>query len=213
MCDYYSKLAAKKHQDLPKELQRLSWLSLDEPEGQEYWAAMELMGDYAAANHALIHKHIAKNLGAEVLLDLENHHNFAWKETHVIDGKKREVVVHRKGATPAGRGVLGIIPGSMASPGFVVRGKGSDASLHSASHGAGRVMSRTAAREKFRWTHFKPMLESAGVKLLSAGIDEAPGVYKDIHQVMAAQSDLVDVVARFDPKIVKMADAGERPED
>ena len=57
------------------------------------------------------------------------------------------------------------------------------------------------------------MLEDAGVQLLSAGIDEAPGVYKDIHQVMAAQSDLVDVIARFDPKIVKMADAGERPED
>jgi tRNA-splicing ligase RtcB len=74
-------------------------------------------------------------------------------------------------------------------------------------------MSRTAAREKFRWAHFKEMLADAGVQLLSAGIDEAPGVYKDIHAVMAAQSDLVEVVARFDPKIVKMADAGEKPED
>ena len=81
---------------------------------------MELMGRYAAANHALIHRHVAENLGAGVLLDLENHHNFAWREEH--DG--REVIVHRKGATPAGRGVLGIIPGSMATPGFVVRGKG-----------------------------------------------------------------------------------------
>ena len=101
----------------------------------------------------------------------------------------------------------------MATPGFVVRGKGETQSLESASHGAGRVMSRTAAREKFRWAHFKDMLERAGVQLLSAGIDEAPGVYKDIHSVMAAQSDLVEVVARFDPKIVKMADAGEKPED
>jgi tRNA-splicing ligase RtcB len=74
-------------------------------------------------------------------------------------------------------------------------------------------MSRTAAREKFRWNHFKQQLEDAGVQLLSAGIDEAPGVYKDIQTVMNAQSDLVDVVARFDPKIVKMADAGEKPED
>ena len=109
--------------------------------------------------------------------------------------------------------MLGVIPGSMATPGFVVRGKGNAASLESASHGAGRQMSRTAARNTFRWNHFKPMLEAAGVQLLSAGIDEAPGAYKDIHSVMAAQSDLVDVVARFDPKIVKMADAGEKPED
>ena len=74
-------------------------------------------------------------------------------------------------------------------------------------------MSRTAAKEKFRWNHFKELFEQAGVKLLSAGIDEAPGAYKDIHSVMAAQSDLVDVIARFDPKLVKMADAGETPED
>ncbi len=74
-------------------------------------------------------------------------------------------------------------------------------------------MSRTQARNTFRWNHVKPVLEAAGVQLLSAGIDEAPGVYKDIHSVMNAQSDLVDVVARFDPKIVKMADEGERAED
>lgn len=135
-------------------------------------------------------------------------HN-CWKEVH--GGK--ELYVHRKGATPAGAGVLGVIPGSMATPGFVVRGRGSAASLDSASHGAGRVMSRTAAREKFRWNHIKPMLEERGVQLLSAGIDENPFVYKNIHDVMKAQSDLVEVVARFDPRIVKMADAGERPED
>lgn len=70
----------------------------------------------AAANNACIHQHIAANLGATVLLDLENHHNFAWKENHLIDGQEREVIVHRKGATPAGEGVLGIIPGSMARP-------------------------------------------------------------------------------------------------
>jgi tRNA-splicing ligase RtcB len=125
----------------------------------------------------------------------------------------REVIVHRKGATPAGRGVLGVIPGSMATPGFVVRGKGEPVSLHSASHGAGRTMSRTAAKNMFRWAHVKPVLESAGVTLLSAGIDEVPGSYKDIHSVMSAQADLVDVLARFDPKIVKMAPAGEAPED
>jgi len=122
-------------------------------------------------------------------------------------------VVHRKGATPAGRGVLGIIPGSMASPGFVVRGKGSDASLHSASHGAGRVMSRTRATQTFNWKDVNHFLRERGVTLISAGLDEVPMVYKDIHTVMSAQSDLVDVIGQFDPKLVKMAPHGERPED
>jgi tRNA-splicing ligase RtcB len=213
VCDHYSKLATKMREDLPKELQRLAWLSLEEPEGREYWDAMELMGLYAAANHALIHKHIAANLGAEVLLDLENHHNFAWKEKHVINGKEREVIVHRKGATPAGKGTMGIIPGSMASPGFVVRGKGNKESLHSASHGAGRVMSRTKANQTFNWREVNKFLRERDVTLISAGLDEVPMVYKDIHAVMNAQKDLVEVLGQFDPKLVKMAPHGERAED
>lgn len=209
IADHYSKLAMARHPELPQELRRLAWLDMDHEEGQEYWVAMNLMGEYAAANHALIHKRVARAIDARVIAGVENHHNFAWKEKH----GDRELIVHRKGATPAQLGVLGVIPGSMATPGFVVRGKGSEAALQSASHGAGRAMSRTQARNTFRWKQFKPMLEAAGVQLLSAGIDEAPGVYKDIHSVMAAQADLVDVIARFDPKIVKMADAGEKPED
>src|SRR5213078_4564636 len=94
VCDHYSRIAFSQFKDLPNELKRLAWLSLDSQEGQEYWDAMELMGRYAAANHACIHRHIAENLGAQELLDLENHHNFAWKEKHVIDGVEREVVVH-----------------------------------------------------------------------------------------------------------------------
>src|SRR3712207_3131561 len=125
---------------------------------------MNLMGRYAAANHAITHHKVARARGEKPAVTVENHHNFAWKENH--GGK--EVIVHRKGATPTGPGVLGVIPGSMATPGFVVRGKGNAESLESASHGAGRLMSRTAAREKFRWNHFKPMLEEAGVQLLSA---------------------------------------------
>lgn len=213
VCDYYSKLAVRLHPDLPGELKRLAWLPLDKAEGQEYWAAMELMGQYAAANHELIHAHVAAHLGAEVLLDLENHHNYAWKERHVIDGVEREVVVHRKGATPAGKGVLGIIPGSMASPGFVVSGKGHPDSLNSASHGAGRVMSRTAAMQRFNWRDVKGLLRERGVTLLSAGLDEVPMVYKNIHEVMAAQHDLVTVLGQFDPRLVKMAPHGERAED
>ncbi|MDQ8183260.1 RtcB family protein [Pelagicoccus sp. SDUM812005] len=206
---HYSKLARTFHPELPKELAHLSWLDLDSEAGQEYWAAMELMGEYAAANHACIHKHIAENLGLEPILDVENHHNFAWKEEH--DGK--QVVVHRKGATPAGEGVLGVIPGSMASPAYVVRGKGNADSLNSASHGAGRVMSRKKATSKLKWKDANQLLKQRGVTLLSAGLDEVPFVYKDIDEVMGAQSDLVESLARFFPRLVKMAPAGERPED
>jgi tRNA-splicing ligase RtcB len=213
VCAFYSKRAMARHEHLPKELKHLAWLSLDDADGQEYWAAMNLMGHYAAANHALIHKHIGKKLGASVILDIENHHNFAWKERHVVNGEEREVIVHRKGATPAGAGVLGVIPGSMASPGYVVRGKGSPESLHSASHGAGRVMSRTKAMQSFTWSATKKLLAERGVELLSAGLDEVPGVYKDIHAVMAAQTDLVEVLGQFDPKLVKMCPAGDRAED
>jgi tRNA-splicing ligase RtcB len=213
VCDHYSKIAFSQFPDLPSELKRLAWLSLDSQEGQEYWAAMELMGRYAAANHALVHKHVAANLGAEVLLDLENHHNFAWKERHVINGVEKEVIVHRKGATPAGEGVLGIIPGSMASPGFVVSGKGNAESLNSASHGAGRVMSRTQACKTFEWKKVNAFLREKGVTLISAGLDEVPMVYKNIHEVMAAQHDLVTILGQFDPKLVKMAPHGERAED
>lgn len=170
---------------------------------------MNLMGRYAAANHEIIHTRITAALGAQVLLSVENHHNFAWRETQ--DG--REVIVHRKGATPAGQGVLGVIPGSMAAPGYLVSGKGNPAALDSASHGAGRMMSRTQARRAFTWNDMQARLAAANVTLLSAGIDESPGVYKDIDQVMDAQADLVDTLARFDPRIVKMADAGEAPED
>jgi tRNA-splicing ligase RtcB len=149
----------------------------------------------------------------EARLDIENHHNFAWLETHERDGVRHEWVVHRKGATPAGRGVLGIIPGSMATPGFLVRGLGNPDSIDSASHGAGRAMSRTRANDTFSWSKVLPKLKESGVELISAGLDEVPMAYKDIHAVMAAQTDLVEVLGEFNPRLVKMAPAGERPED
>jgi tRNA-splicing ligase RtcB len=213
VCQHYSRIAMDRRYDLPNQLKHLAWLSFDEEAGKEYWAAMNLMGRYAAANHALIHKHIAKKVGAHVMLSVENHHNFAWKETHLVDGQAREVVVHRKGATPAGLGELGVIPGSMATPGFLVRGKGQPLSLNSASHGAGRLMSRTQALQSFTWSTVKKQLATAGVELLSAGLDEVPGVYKDIHSVMNAQQDLVEVLGQFSPRIVKMSPSGEKAED
>ncbi len=109
--------------------------------------------------------------------------------------------------------VLGIIPGSMASPGFVVSGKGNPESLNSAAHGAGRVMSRTQATKTFEWKKVNAFLREKGVTLISAGLDEVPMVYTNIHEVMAAQKDLVTILGQFDPKLVKMAPHGERAED
>lgn len=206
---HYSDLAMRLHRELPRELLHLAWLDLASQDGQEYWQAMELMGRYAAANHQLIHRHMVGALGVGVLLDIENHHNFAWREEHFGE----QVIVHRKGATPAGTGAVGIIPGSMATPAFVVRGKGEPESLNSASHGAGRKMSRTEAKRRFRQQDLDAFLAERGVKLLSAGLDEAPMAYKKIEEVMAAQADLVETLARFDPKLVRMAHGSERAED
>jgi tRNA-splicing ligase RtcB len=206
---YYSKLAMNLHPELPRELKHLAWLDLDSEAGQEYWQTMELMGRYAAANHYLIHRDMVKLLNVRVLLDIENHHNFAWREYHF----GQDVIVHRKGATPAGKGTIGIIPGSMATPGYVVRGKGIADSMNSAAHGAGRRMSRTMTKSSYTWNDGKKFLAAHDVMLISAGLDEVPMGYKDIELVMAAQSDLVEIVARFDPKLVKMAPEGERPED
>jgi tRNA-splicing ligase RtcB len=171
---------------------------------------MNLAGEYASANHHEIHNKIAKARGIAPLLRIENHHNFAWKE-QLPDGT--EVMVHRKGATPAGEGVLGIIPGSMSTPGYVVRGKGEAASINSASHGAGRLMSRIAAFKTIDKAAVAANLVDKNITLIGSDIDEAPMAYKDIHAVMAAQTELVDVLAEFHPRIVRMADARERPED
>ena len=214
VASHYSRLARQLHPELPQELSHLAWLELSTQAGQEYWAAMELMGRYAAANHAVIHRHVVQALGVDVMLDVENHHNFAWRERHALpDGTDAELIVHRKGATPAGVGVLGIIPGSMGTPGYVVRGKGVAASLKSAAHGAGRRMSRTKAKQTFKWDAVQAFLRERNVTLLSAGLDEVPMAYKDIDHVMSAQMDLVDPLARFDPRLVKMAPSGEPPED
>lgn len=208
VANYYTRLAKRSHPELRGAAANLAWLDM-EGDGQEYWAAMELMGRYASANHHLIHRAIIEFLGHPVLSQIENHHNFAWREIH----RGRSLIVHRKGATPAGEGVLGIIPGSMAAPGFVIEGRGNPESLNSSSHGAGRRMSRAAASKNFSWRETRNYLEQQGVTLISAGLDEVPWAYKDITEVMKAQHDLVRVLARFMPRLVKMAPSGERPED
>lgn len=199
IANYYTKLAISKRR-LPQEAKNLAWLNLDEEEGIEYWMAMNLAGDYASACHHVIHDKIARQLGRKPIKRVENHHNFAWKE--MFEGK--EVIVHRKGATPAGQNVLGIIPGSMTAAGYIVKGKGEPASVNSASHGAGRQMSRSKALQSITENAMKAELKKHGVKLLGGGLDEAPFAYKDIEMVMQSQEALVDIVGKFTPSIVKM---------
>lgn len=196
---HYTKVAMEKC-PLPSEAKHLAWLDMNTQEGMEYWLSMNLAGAYASACHHTIHKKIAAYFKTQPLVMVENHHNFAWKE--MLNDK--EVIVHRKGATPAGVGVLGIIPGSMTAPGFIVSGKGEAGALNSASHGAGRQLSRTKAQNSITQSELRKILADNGVTLLGGGLDEAPHAYKDIHEVMKAQTALVDVVATFLPKIVKM---------
>ncbi len=195
---------------LPREAADLAWLDLDSEPGQEYWLAMTLAGDYAAANHEQIHQRVGIALGEDALFRVANHHNFAWKEK-MDDGT--EVIVHRKGATPAGEGVLGVIPGSMTAPGFVVRGKGNSHSLNSASHGAGRTMSRSMAKHSITVKMVSDELQRAGVQLMGGGPDEAPMAYKDILDVMRSQDELVEVLGMFTPKIVRMCGDHSPAED
>ncbi|MCC7209603.1 MAG: RtcB family protein [Anaerolineae bacterium] len=207
MANHYTQIAMNSRKALPKDYLHLAWLDLDGSAGAEYWAAMTLAGKYASANHAIIHRQIVDSLRFDVLGSVENHHNFAWKE--MVDGV--EAIVHRKGATPAGKGILGVIPGSMSAPGFLVRGKGLPESINSAAHGAGRRMSRGEALKRYEWPIIHRKLKAEGVELLSGGLDEAPGAYKDIRVVMAEQADLVDILAEFQPRLVKMDPGGKKP--
>ncbi|MFK7061243.1 RtcB family protein [Flavobacterium oreochromis] len=196
---HYTYLATKQC-PLPKNVQHLAWLDMNTHDGQEYWMAMNLAGEYAKACHEDIHRRMAKAIGKRVLLTIENHHNFAWKE--LVNGQ--ECIVHRKGATPAAKGELGVIPGSMTAPGFIVMGKGNPESLNSASHGAGRLHSRAKCKAKFTQSDIKKVLKDKEVDLIGGSIDEAPMAYKNINTVMALQEELVDVLGTFTPKFVRM---------
>lgn len=206
IANHYSKLAKEMHPELAQrggDLSHLGWLDMHMQAGQEYWLAMNLAGKFASANHRVIHTNVRKAAGFDLLGTVENHHNFAWVEK-LADG--REAYVHRKGATPAGVGVLGVIPGTMGDVGYVVRGRGNVDSLNSASHGAGRRMSRNEAFKRITKTQRDAYLREKGVTLLGGGLDEAPQAYKDINEVVNAQSDLVEIIARFRPRIVMMTD-------
>ena len=182
--------------ELPKQLRHLAWLALDNADGQEYWAGDGADGPLRRREPRADPPTDARGAGRDVRLEVENHHNFAWKETH---GGARG---HRpsQGRDPGGRGRARRHPrldGDARASSSAAR---ATSSLSSASHGAGRVMSRKQATQTFPWAQCDRSWRRAGVTLLSAGLDEVPGVYKDIDSVMAAQTDLVEVLARFDPR-------------
>ena len=197
---HYTQIAMEKCR-LPREVQKLAWLDLDTEAGQEYWIGMNLAGEYAKACHDTIHQTLLKSLGLQVLTNVENHHNFAWKEQQQ-DGK--ELIIHRKGATPAHQGEMGIIPGSMTTAAYLVSGKGAASSLNSASHGAGRAMSRTKAKQNMTASALKKILNNAGVTLIGGSVEESPMAYKDIDKIINAQKDLIEVEGKFLPRIVRM---------
>lgn len=203
----FSRIAMQMHPTLENAVRHLAWLPMDSEAGQQYWLAMELAGRFASANHYVLHHRVAKAAGVKEIAHVENHHNFAWREK-LANGS--DVIVHRKGATPAGPGVLGVIPGSMADPGYVVRGLGNVESINSASHGAGRKMGRRQAINSLTSLMRDRYLQERGVTLLGGGLDESPQAYKDIETVIAAQRDLVEIVGKFLPRIVRMAtEAGD----
>lgn len=202
IADYYTSIA-KNTCRLPRQAGSFAWLSLKSEAGQEYWRCMEIAGEYSAVNHECIHYNVAKAIRLKPLANVSNHHNFAWRD---LLPNGRSTIIHRKGATPAHLGKLGIIPGSMATPGYIVSGKGCTESLYSASHGAGRTMSRLDARNSISRYGLKKFLAERNVTLLGGTTEEAPQAYKDIQQVMESQRELINIEGKIIPRIVRMSE-------
>ena len=200
MATYYTKLAQKETRAIAKGIPTgYEWLFLDTDAGREYWTVMQLMGRYAQANHQLIHELFLNRSGLSRLAYYENHHNFAW-----VDEEDSNIVIHRKGATPAGAGVAGIIPGTSGTPSYIVEGLGNPDSLHSSSHGAGRPHSRTEAKKRHDQEFFDYWMSELDVMHFGLAPDETFMAYKDINRVMDLQQDLVRPVAKLIPRVVIM---------
>ena len=188
------KLIGKRGFDLPD--QELAWLEEGEPQFDAYVADVGWAQEYARLNRMVMIHNIFKQLGRHFphiqVVDeaIHCHHNYIAREWH----KGQEMYVTRKGAVNAEEGQLGIIPGSMGTRSYIVRGKGNPEAFHSCSHGAGRRMSRGEAKRRFTTADLEA--QTAGVECRKDGgvLDEIPGAYKDIDEVMALQEDLVEVV-------------------
>lgn len=193
-------------------------LDLDIPLGDAYFAAMNLAGRYAYAGREWVCHTLADAFDADILDEVHNNHNFAWKEEH--DG--RELVVVRKGATPAFPGQRGFVGGSMGDISVILEGKDSEQSrnaLYSTIHGAGRIMSRSQAKGNYRGRDLskaavKPdmiyeRLKEKNVELRGGGLDEAPQVYRRLEDVLAQHKDTIRVTHYLQPVGVVM-DGPER---
>jgi tRNA-splicing ligase RtcB (3'-phosphate/5'-hydroxy nucleic acid ligase) len=198
-------------------------LDLNTPMGDAYWSLMQLAGQYAYAGREWVARKVVRMLGGKELELVHNHHNFAWRETH--DGE--ELVVVRKGATPAFPGQRGFVGGSMGDDAVIVEGASgvSDtqrAALFSTVHGAGRVMSRTEARGrinwktrqvrspgKVSWEMLRDWVNEKEVILRGGGLDESPHAYRRLPDVLAAQGETVRVLHTLRPLIVVMAGENE----
>ena len=207
--DYYNKKAKELNEKWQSEVSpsmRLAYLPLTEPEFNEYWAEMEYCIEFALCNRRLMMSRIQDVLtsvfGAVEFAPMINiAHNYAAWETHFGN----RVVIHRKGATFAGKGTIGIIPGSQGSASYIVEGKGNAESFCSCSHGAGRVLSRTAAIKNLDMEAEVQRLEDIGVihAIRSHNdLQEAPSAYKDIVTVINNQLDLIEVKTRLMPVAV-----------
>jgi tRNA-splicing ligase RtcB (3'-phosphate/5'-hydroxy nucleic acid ligase) len=207
-------------------------LDLDQPIGHDYWQLMELAGQYAYAGREWVARKVVQLLGGTELELVHNHHNFAWKEQHATaEGEPAELVVVRKGATPAFPGQKGFIGGSMGDDAVIVQGAApadeetaalQREALFSTVHGAGRVMSRTAAAGKVHRKTGRVItpgrinremvaewLGKKGVILRGGGLDEAPQAYRRLTKVLDAQGPTIKVEHTLHPLIVVMAGAGE----
>lgn len=189
-------IAAREKRVLPDK--NLAWLDEGSPQFKLYTQALGWAQDYAAHNRDLmlhlVIRIMKRHFGERFVLvgkATNCHHNYADLETHF--GK--EIWITRKGAVSARKGEMGIIPGSMGARSFIVRGKGNANAYHSCSHGAGRILSRTAAKKRYRAEDLVKQTRGVECRKDAGVVDEIPAAYKDIDAVMAAQDDLVEVVA------------------
>ena len=208
VCDHYNKIAKglnEKYYSQVESSSDLAFLPLDTQQAKNYMAEMEYCLEFALRNRLLMMDRIKKIFNEETNCEFTEfhniHHNYAAFENHF----KSNVIIHRKGATRAREGEIGIIPGSQGTFSFVVRGLGNKDSFHSCSHGAGRKMGRNVARRTLNIEEETKKLNDKGVIHAIRNLqdlDEAPGAYKDIEQVMDNQKDLVEIVTKLEPLAV-----------
>jgi tRNA-splicing ligase RtcB len=176
--------------------------------GRRYIAAMQLAGRYSYAGREWVIERVRKIIGGTVTDMVHNHHNYAWRETH----NGRDLWVVRKGATPAFPGQRGFVGGSMGDDAVIVEGIDSPearASLYSTIHGAGRLFGRKEAKRRFAKVEMEAWLQSRGVTLIGADLDESPMAYRRLPDVLAYHAGSVKVLHTLRPFAVAMAGAGE----